>query len=413
MGKRRFLLRLYAANLMILVGSLLAVTWYASLAIDELSHQHVARDLERDAQSVGWAVAHVPFPMLAEKVDPLCKRLGKTPFNRITVILPDGKVIGDSQADPRYMADCKYRPEVKEALLGGTGVARQPTDTRGSETVHVAVPVQNNGKVFAVVRTSTFRRTLNEIDAAMRFRIVVIGIFVAAVGAGLRLILYRVASREELRALGARLSQSQEAERQRVSRDLHDQLGQLITSLGVNLHLVKAAVPPSSAPDASAPLTRAIGQVEQIGEQLREVIYDLHPPVLQEYGLEAALRWCAERLRKSADIKVHVQCDGADLRLADEIETSLLRICQEALTNVSKHACASEASIRLQKLPAVLRLTVSDDGKGFDAKTRKAPNAKMGWGLITMRERALAMGGSLRLESAPGKGTRVIVDVPR
>ena len=93
MGKKRFLLRLYAANLMILVGAVLAVTWYLSLAIDELNHQHVALDLERNAQSVAWAMTHVPFPMLVEKVDPICKRLGKTSSSRITVIVPDGRVI--------------------------------------------------------------------------------------------------------------------------------------------------------------------------------------------------------------------------------------------------------------------------------------------------------------------------------
>ena len=162
----------------------------------------------------------------------------------------------------------------------------------------------------------------------------------------------------------------------------------------------------------TARLTDSARLLDEAQDRIRDVMADLRPAVLDDYGLEAALRWFAGQFSRRAGLQVVVQTATLSPRLASEVETGLFRIAQEALTNIAKHAQAAHINITLEKLEAVIRLTITDDGVGFNQAEQNEPDKQRGLGLIGMGERAESLGGRLRVEAAPGKGTRVIVEVP-
>ncbi|HHX63460.1 MAG TPA: sensor histidine kinase, partial [Chloroflexi bacterium] len=140
---------------------------------------------------------------------------------------------------------------------------------------------------------------------------------------------------------------------------------------------------------------------------------DLRPPVLDEYGLLAALQWEGARLEGRTGIGVDVVGSETEPRLNLWVETALFRIAQEALTNVVKHAQATHVDVALSTEDDTLRMIVADNGVGFDPQQAREMDGDGGWGLRTMVERAEAIGGSCHVESRPGEGTRVIVQVSR
>jgi two-component system sensor histidine kinase UhpB len=135
--------------------------------------------------------------------------------------------------------------------------------------------------------------------------------------------------------------------------------------------------------------------------------------MLDDHGLVAALRWIGGQFSRRAGIPITVQGPGDLARLAPAIEIALYRIVQEALTNVTKHAHANQVTISLTVQQEKLELVVADDGTGFDPSTVSRRGGAGGWGMITMRERAEAIGGTLTIESAPTRGTRLIVTITR
>ncbi len=214
-------------------------------------------------------------------------------------------------------------------------------------------------------------------------------------------------SRRQLRELSARLAAVEEAEKQHLARELHDQVGQNLTALGINLNIVRAQLPPELA-SLQPRLDDALALVEETTERIRNVMAELRPPVLDDYGLVAALRWYAEQFTARMGLPVTVEGPGLAPRLAPAVEIALFRVVQEALTNVAKHAQASRATVALTSNQAGVRLVVADDGVGFDVSHRG-----QSWGLMGMTERAQGVGASFRIESSPQQGTRVIVEVAR
>ncbi len=142
-------------------------------------------------------------------------------------------------------------------------------------------------------------------------------------------------------------------------------------------------------------------------ERTRDVMGELHPPVLDDYGLFAALHWYGDQFSKRTDIAVLFEGEELEPRLASDVESALFHIAQEALTNVAKHAHAKTVTLTLERVDGSTRLIIADDGEGFDP----GGDAPHGWGMITMRERAESVGSRVRVDSAPGKGTRVIVEL--
>ncbi len=211
-------------------------------------------------------------------------------------------------------------------------------------------------------------------------------------------------SNRELQAMAGRLFSLQEDERRAISRDLHDDIGQAITAMKLSAY---------AAQDESDPARRGedLEQIIQLADatvgKLRDISTLLRPPQLDALGLEAALRWQAGMLFRSAAIELLPDIQSLPRRPQGDIEQACFRIAQESLTNVLRHARASQVSLQLHDVnDHGLHLQVRDDGEGFD------PDGPRGLGLIVMRERAQSVGGTLRIESAHGAGTLVDLYLP-
>jgi two-component system sensor histidine kinase UhpB len=139
---------------------------------------------------------------------------------------------------------------------------------------------------------------------------------------------------------------------------------------------------------------------------------ELRPPVLDDYGIASAIRWYAEQFAERTGLPITVE--GVDLsgHLDANVETALYRVTQEAVTNIVRHAQASKADINVTSDQKAVRIVISDDGIGFDPDHIREPGSAGGWGHIGMRERIELIGGSLSIESARGRGTRVVMEVP-
>lgn len=218
---------------------------------------------------------------------------------------------------------------------------------------------------------------------------------------------------DQLRALAARLTEVEEAERKELARELHDQVGQNLTALGINLNMIKAQIP-EDAPDLiRSRLDDSLALIEQTSERIRDVMSNLRPSVIDDYGLFAAIRWYCENFLQRTGIDISVQGEELIPRLPQSTETALFRIAQEALTNIVKHANASMVNVTLKALDGLVQLVIDDNGIGFDPARIHAAEQKPKWGVITMRERAEAIGGQMRVESGPGRGTRLLVEIRR
>jgi signal transduction histidine kinase len=204
---------------------------------------------------------------------------------------------------------------------------------------------------------------------------------------------------------------AQETERQRIARDLHDQAGQALTSLLVGLRAMEKAGSLAQAQELAYELK---GVVTQALDEVHDMALELRPSVLDDLGLVPALARfvssCPTRFGFQADF-VATGMDGQ--RLPSEVETTLYRIAQEALTNVGRHAGASHASVLLQRRGMAVVLVVDDDGAGFDvAQVMACPTERDRLGLYGIEERASLVSGRLTIESTPGAGTTLAVDIP-
>ena len=214
----------------------------------------------------------------------------------------------------------------------------------------------------------------------------------------------------DLQRLSARLVGAQEEERRTIARELHDDVGQMLTAMKVELAVAEHAIDAAGGPAQILSPTRSIA--DRALRTVRDLSHLLHPAMLDDLGLPEAV---AAHLRGVGDrhgLRVELLRDGVDERLAPEVEAAAFRIVQEALTNVANHAQARSCRVFLQRLPHTLLVTVDDDGKGFDSASGDDGRARPGLGLIGIRERVALLHGTLRLESAPGKGTRLTVELP-
>lgn len=216
----------------------------------------------------------------------------------------------------------------------------------------------------------------------------------------------------QLRILSARLSEAEESERKRIARELHDQVGQNLTVVGINLSIVKSKLSTEGMDLLQARLEDSMVLVEEITEFTRGLMSDLRPPDMDLLGLVAAIGWYGERFSMRTGVDVVVEGEEIHPRPTPDIENNLFRIVQEVLTNIGKHARAGCARIRTDVIDGMLRLVITDNGVGFDPSRAQKAEERGGWGLMTMAERAEAIGGRFLVESEIGKGTRVTVEVP-
>jgi PAS domain S-box-containing protein len=217
-------------------------------------------------------------------------------------------------------------------------------------------------------------------------------------------------SRDRLRSLAARITEVEEKERHRIARELHDQVGQNLTALGININMLRPLLADKLTAEAEARLGDSIKILEETARSIRDVMADLRPSVLDDYGLMAAIRWYADQFAKRTGLHITVAGEEPGPRLPTEVELTLFRIVQEILTNTAKHAMASNIFISLSKIEGKIRLEIADDGVGFDTVAFSEPDGKRGWGILNMRERTDAIGGKLTITSDIGKGTRIIIE---
>ncbi|MDX1584958.1 MAG: PAS domain S-box protein, partial [Thermoanaerobaculia bacterium] len=206
---------------------------------------------------------------------------------------------------------------------------------------------------------------------------------------------------ERLRRLLGRLHQITEEERRRVARELHDEVGQRLTGLRLTLERMT-----DSAPEAD--VEHCLHDVDALAEQIRELTTLLHPTALDALGLLHALVEHIERWKVKTGIEVVFDHLNLEERVDRKIEIAAYRIVQEGLTNTAKHADAGEVTLRVWKLPGLLTIQIEDEGNGFDPGTAE----RKGLGFVGIEERALSLGGKLRIDSSPGEGTCLTIQLP-
>jgi signal transduction histidine kinase len=270
------------------------------------------------------------------------------------------------------------------------------------------------------------QRALSDVYAATQRRGLVQLGFALAAGLGIALVatlytgrledrLRRQRARDaeharDLQRLSARILTAQEEERRTIARELHDEIGQVLTAIKVELsvaqrHLEQTGSPAHLLEDARAITDNALATV-------RDLSHLLHPALLDDLGLPAVIDWYARGFSRRHGIAVDVTCDAMEERLSADLEATAYRIVQEALTNVARHARADHCRVILRRLSGTVAISIEDNGVGFDPVEADRRAGGRGLGLIGMRERASEVLGEFRIDSAPGRGTRVLVQLP-
>ena len=214
-----------------------------------------------------------------------------------------------------------------------------------------------------------------------------------------------VDANERLKVLSGRLIEIQELERRAIARDLHDEIGQALTAMKLNLReLQDQPVGTSVEPH----IADSLEILDQVLHHIRSLALDLRPSLLDELGLVPALRWYAARQAERAGWQLQFRADGITMRPSADVEIACFRLTQEALTNVARHAQAKRIDVRLEMKNHELTLIIRDDGIGFDLQQmRSGPQAGTSVGLSGMEERVRLVGGQIIIQSAPGLGTEV------
>ncbi len=307
-----------------------------------------------------------------------------------------------STAEARELLNSKVIPQRELVLrvsdevqaLNRTAFVRQQTDT-------------------AEVYRSTQRRLWAQLGFALAASLAIA--LLATIYAGrLEARLRRQHEREEkhaddLQRLSAKLIAAQEEERRGIARELHDDLGQVLSAIKVEIAIARRGL--EGAP-AYTTLTDAATMADSALTTVRDLSRLLHPAMLDDLGLPAAVDSYLRGFGTRYGLRVELLIDRMDERLQPETEVTAYRVIQEALTNVARHAQAQTCRVYLQRLAATILITIEDDGIGFDSEEATRPELRTGLGLLGIRERASLLRGTMRLESTSGAGTRLTVELP-
>ena len=213
-----------------------------------------------------------------------------------------------------------------------------------------------------------------------------------------------VASRQELEALSARLVDAQEEERRSISRELHDEVGQTLGALLVDLGQLSKVVPAEDS-FLQGQIVRIKSAAETAVKSIRDLALLLRPPMLDDLGLVPALEWQGREISRRGDMEVDVHSEGVSEQLPDDVKVCLYRLVQEALTNAARHSGTKHAKVSIVQNDGMIRARIVDEGIGY------SPERVRGMGILGMEERVKRLGGSLSIESTPGKGTTVLAEI--
>jgi two-component system sensor histidine kinase UhpB len=216
----------------------------------------------------------------------------------------------------------------------------------------------------------------------------------------------------DLKDLYSQLLRTQENERKKIAQELHDQVGQMLQSMKMNLDWMKRGL--ISKPEKPEKMEDWLLDTEELLAQtiddIRNLTFELRPSMLDDFGLIPALRWYVENFSRRSNVEVSLKTGDKEHRFPAEVVITLYRIIQEALTNVAKHASATQVFVSVSQRGSSAVLSVRDNGIGFDpGKTLSAPN---GMGLLNIKERVNMLGGSFEIISRPRKGTKLNIQIP-
>ncbi|MET0463176.1 MAG: HAMP domain-containing protein [Chitinophagaceae bacterium] len=212
---------------------------------------------------------------------------------------------------------------------------------------------------------------------------------------------------EQLRELSAHLQNIREEERIHIAREMHDELGQFLTGLKMDVISVRRKLEQSADPQILKRLNAMELSSDEAIRFVRKLSAELRPSLLDDLGLIAALEWHSQEFERRYGIRTVFQSEMTEIAISPLVGTGLFRIFQESFTNIARHAGAHQIKATLQLSNAFLQLTITDDGKGFDANEQRRT-----LGLLGMKERAIMIGGQLEIYSSPGRGTTITVSIP-
>lgn len=215
-------------------------------------------------------------------------------------------------------------------------------------------------------------------------------------------------SSEQLRQLTAHLQEVREEERKRIGREIHDELGQQLTAIKMDIAWINRRIP-DDAKQVKDKLGNTMKLLDSGNQSIRRILNELRPVILDDYGLLEALGWQGRQFTANTGIPVELATSETQLKLPEAIATCIFRVYQEALTNITRYAEAKQVNTSLAIMNDYLQLIVEDDGKGFDTEMAKQKNS---FGILGMKERVLSVKGDFELSSTPGKGTRISVGIP-
>jgi PAS domain S-box-containing protein len=216
------------------------------------------------------------------------------------------------------------------------------------------------------------------------------------------------ASREQLREFAARLDAVREEERRRVAREIHDELGQALTILKMDLAWLQSKAGKDQN-GTRKKIKSMIGDVDQTIESMRKIVTELRPSILDELGLTAAIEWQVAQIQERTGIRGFFKASRDDFKFSKDVTAAIFRIVQEGLTNVVRHAGANEVRVNLASTDGHVQISIADNGKGI---TRPQINDRKSFGIVGMRERVHRIGGEFNIFSVPGKGTRLEISIP-
>ena len=216
---------------------------------------------------------------------------------------------------------------------------------------------------------------------------------------------------DSLRALARRSVQLQDEERQRFGRQLHDRVGSTLVALNMNLSAAQGTAAALDSPARDA-LSESLSMGKEALNEVRTLSYLLHPPLMHDLGTSVALRWYVEGFAERSGIKVQLDVPEEVGQLPAELEGTVFRVLQESLSNIHLHSGSETARIKVMRSPEDIRIEVSDAGHGFAPASVAGAAARPGLGIVLMRERVQLAGGSLEVDSRPGKGTTIRAVLP-
>jgi two-component system sensor histidine kinase UhpB len=217
---------------------------------------------------------------------------------------------------------------------------------------------------------------------------------------------------EELKSLIRRLAVAEEAQKKRISREIHDQIGQNLSTIGLNLNLLESVMSKESIISTKKIIEESLSLLKDTTVKIRNILAELRLPVLDDYGLLVALRWYSSQFIEKTGIKLAIKGKDLSPRPEAHIESALFLIAREALTNVAKHSKATMVEIDVHMKNKILFLSVKDNGTGYKDSGLCRKTGRNGMGLLSMSERSILIGGSCKITSHPGKGTHISVEVP-